>query len=60
MIKNLKHYRESKNLTMKQVAEKLGVTESCYCLYENGKRKASFDTLVKLAKIFGCTVNDFT
>ncbi|MBR2377476.1 MAG: helix-turn-helix transcriptional regulator [Clostridia bacterium] len=45
---------------MKQVAEKLGVTESCYCLYENGKRKASFDTLVKLAKIFGCTVNDFT
>lgn len=58
-IKKLKNYRESKSLTMRQVAEKLGVSESCYCLYENGQRKPSFETLVKLAEIYGCTVNDF-
>lgn len=55
----LKEIRESKNLTMKQVALKLGVTESCYCLWENGNRKPSFDALIKLAEIFGCSVNDF-
>ena len=58
-FEKLKKYRELKNLTMRQVAEKLGVTESCYCLYENGLRKPSFDTLVKLAETYGCTVNDF-
>ena len=55
----LKQYRERKGLTMRQVADELGVTESCYCLYENGKRKPSFEVLVKLAKIYGCTVNKF-
>lgn len=58
-FKKLKQFRENKNLTMKQVSDKLGVSESCYCLYENGKRKASFETLVKLADIFSCSVNDF-
>lgn len=57
--KKLKKFREKNNFTMRQVSEKLGVTESCYCLYEKGKRKPSFDVLVKLAKIYGCTVNDF-
>lgn len=55
----LKKYRELKGLTMRQVSERLGVSESCYCLYENGQRKPSFETLVKLAEIYGCTVNDF-
>ena len=55
----IKNYREKKGLTMRQVAEKTGVTESCYCLYEKGKRKPSFEFLVKLAEIYGCTVNDF-
>ncbi len=58
MIK-LKDYRKAKNLTMKQVAKKLGVSESCYCLYENNKRKPSLETVKKLAKIFGCSVLDF-
>ena len=59
VFKKLKEYREKKDLTMKQVAEKLGCSESCYCLYEKGLRKPSFETLVKLAEIYGCTVNDF-
>ena len=57
--RKIKQYRKKKRWTMRQVAEELGITESCYCLYENGKRKPSFDVLVKLAKIYGCTVNDF-
>lgn len=58
-FEKLKEYRVRKDLTMRQVAGKLGCTESCYCLYENGQRKPSFETLVKLAEIYGCTVNDF-
>lgn len=57
--KKLKEYREKAHLTMRQVSERLGVSESCYCLYENGQRKASFEVLVKLAEIYGCTVNEF-
>jgi transcriptional regulator with XRE-family HTH domain len=58
-FEKLKVYREKKNLTMKQVADYLGITESCYCLYENGKRKPAFATLIKIAELYECTVNDF-
>ena len=55
----LKEHRTSVGLTMRQVSDKIGVSESCYCLYEKGQRKPSFETLIKLADIYGCTVNDF-
>lgn len=58
VFKKMKNFRESNNLTMRQVSERLGVTESCYCLYENGKRKPSIDVLKKLAKIYDCTIDD--
>lgn len=58
VLKKMKKHRENNNLTMRQVSTKLGITESCYCLYENGKRKPSIDVLKKLAKIYGCTIDD--
>ncbi len=58
-MKNLKELRKKNGLTMKKVSEHLGMAESSYCLCERGKRKLSFVRLVKLAKLYGCSVADF-
>lgn len=50
----LREERLKKGYTMAQMGEKLGITESYYCLIEAGERQKKMDiTLaVKLAKIF--------
>lgn len=51
--------RLAAGLTQSAVAEKLGCTSSAVNQYEKNKRKPSFDIIIKLADIYGCTVNDF-
>ena len=50
--KNLKYYRIEKNLTQKQVADRIGLAISAVSSYESGTRYPSYDVLVKLARIF--------
>jgi transcriptional regulator with XRE-family HTH domain len=57
-VENLKEYRLSNGMTMKQVAEKIGVAECTYCAYEHGKREPNIEKLKKLASIFDCSVDD--
>ncbi len=58
MLKDqLKYFREKKGLTKKQVADGVGVSERAYIAYEYGERDVSTDTLIKLAKFFGVTVD---
>lgn len=54
----LREIRKSKKLTMKELGAKVGVSESAISQYETGKREADYATLVKLADIFNCTVDD--
>ena len=58
-MSRMKKLREQRNLKVQDVAKKLGVTRITIWHYETGKRKPSFETLIKLAEIYGCTVNDF-
>ena len=51
--------RKIAGLSQTAVAKKLGCTSSAVSQYESGKREPDFETLVKLAEIYGCTVNDF-
>lgn len=53
----LRQYRESAEITQKEVAALLGVTESAYRSYELGDRKISVDQLVKLAAIYHTSVD---
>ena len=47
MRKWLKEKRTERNMTMKDIAEKLGISESYYCSIENGERQKKMDiTLV--------------
>jgi len=48
MRKWLKEARTKKDLTMKQIAVELGITESYYSLIENGDRQKMMD--ISLAK----------
>lgn len=58
-MEKLKQIREKKELSIKEVASKLKISRITLWNYENGKRKPSFETLIKLSKIYDCTVEDF-
>ncbi len=49
--------RTENNLTRSQLAEKLSVSVRLISYWENGKRECCFDMLIKLSKIFNCTVD---
>ncbi|AYD39598.1 helix-turn-helix domain-containing protein [Clostridium fermenticellae] len=53
----IKKIRESKGLTQKQLAEKIGVTPVTITRYENDNRKPDFDTLEKIADYFNVSID---
>lgn len=52
MGKKLKALRLEKNLTQKQVADRIGLAISAVSSYESGVRYPSYEALIKLARIF--------
>lgn len=42
----LKNLRTEKGLTMKQMGDKLGISESYYCAIENGIRQKKMDMML--------------
>ena len=56
--KNLKSIRRECGLTQKQVAISLGVVESCYANWEQGRTEPNIDMLRKLCVIFEISVDE--
>lgn len=52
-----KKLRENKGVSQQEVAEYLGISRQAYNFYENEKREASYEMLLKLADYFGITVD---
>lgn len=54
----LKEKRVEKGMTMADISEKMGITESYYCLIENGERQKKMDIAIamKLAAILNMPV----
>ena len=48
---NLKYYRQRKQMTTRQLAEKLNIVPATIVMYENGKHPTPYDVAVKLADI---------
>jgi transcriptional regulator with XRE-family HTH domain len=48
----LRKLRHNKKITMRQVADMVGVAESTICCYETGKRTPSIETAKKLAEVY--------
>ena len=44
--------REDRDLTQKEVAEVLHISQNTYSQYENGKRQMPIDCLIALAKYY--------
>ncbi|MCR5663565.1 MAG: helix-turn-helix domain-containing protein [Oscillospiraceae bacterium] len=57
MIK-LRDYRLARGLTMKELGEAVGVSESAVGLWETGRRKPNYEKLLRLAELLDCSVNE--
>lgn len=58
IAKNLLYYRKKNKITQKELADKLGVKHNAISAWENGVNSIDIDTLFRICKIFGITVND--
>lgn len=56
MVNRIRELRKEKNLTMKQLGDKLGFSEVTISQYETGKREPNHESLIKFARFFNVTV----
>lgn len=56
----LRKSRKDKQITMSDMARKLGISESYYCLIENGERQKRMDIslLTNLSDILGIPISE--
>lgn len=55
---NLKNLRKENNLKQKDIALKLGVVESCYANWEQGRTEPNIEMIRELALIFKVTLDE--
>ena len=55
--KRLIDLRKSNNVTQKEMAFRLGISQPSYIRYENGTAEPKFENLVKLADYFDVSVD---
>lgn len=55
--KNIRSIREDNDITQRQVAELLNVSQNTYSQYETGKIEWTASTLIKLADYFDVSVD---
>lgn len=51
--------RKKSGLRIQYIVDYLGCKRGALYAYERGLRQPKFETMVKLAKLYGCTVDDF-
>ena len=55
---NLKNARKEMEYTQKQVADKLGVVESCYANWEQGRTEPNIAMLRQISELLKVSVDD--
>ena len=56
-MNRIKFLREEFKMSQKELAIKLGLSEGSISLYEKEDRKPSYEVLIKLSEIFGCSID---
>lgn len=56
----IKKERENLNLTREELAQKIGVSYSAIAMYEQGNREPNNELLLKMCKIFNCSMDYLT
>lgn len=54
----IRDIRKQRGLTMKELGQKIGVTESAIGMYETEKRKPNYQVLLQIAEVLDTTVLD--
>ena len=57
MYNRLRDLREDRDMTQKQVAEILGMSQTGYSKYETGENDIPTQILIKLSKLYGTTID---
>ena len=55
---NLKQLREQSHFTLKEVAEKLGITYQSYHAYERGLTVPTLQNFIKLARLYEVSLDE--
>lgn len=55
---NLKNARERRNMTQKEVADRIGVAKSTYSLYESGQREPNVQTIKKISDVLNVSADE--
>ncbi len=58
MVNKIATFRQLKGFTQKQMAIKLGISESYYCQLENTKRRMSLEMALKIAAVLEKTPDE--
>ena len=58
IAKNLQYYRKKKNLTQKELAEKIGVRHNSISSWENGVNAIDIETLLHICQVLGVSITD--
>ncbi|MCI8667321.1 MAG: helix-turn-helix transcriptional regulator [Dorea sp.] len=56
-ITRIKDLREDSDISQKQLADVLGISQRAYSHYENGTRKIPLDILLSLADYYNCSAD---
>lgn len=57
LAEHLKTLRKQAKMTQSQVANAIEISQQGYAYWEQGKKRPSYDNLVKIAKLFNVSVN---
>jgi len=57
LAERLKELRIDKEVSQKKVAEEIGISQSVYCDYENGKVEPTASIIIKLANYFNVSTD---
>ena len=57
MANNIRELRKKRGMTLKALADKVGVTLQCISNYEQGIRGIDLETASKIANALGCKVD---
>lgn len=56
-LNRVRELRKERDMTLKEMGERLGVGEMAVSNYETGRRQPSLETVKRIADIFGVTVD---
>lgn len=54
----IKRLRNNAGLTQVELAERIGISQGSLSSYENGKDIPSVNTLIRMADVFKCTLDE--